>query len=67
MSMKTLTKTATALALILAFTSFTGNSPSGWAAQGEADRTQSRATVSDTYKALNLFGDVFARTCSNTS
>ncbi|MEZ0226591.1 MAG: S41 family peptidase [Alphaproteobacteria bacterium] len=63
--MKKLTKTATALALVLAFTTFTGNSPSGWAAQGDADRTQSRATVSDTYKALNLFGDVFEQVRAN--
>lgn len=55
-------KTATALALVLSFASLTvwaqGNS------QGD-ERTAKRATVSDTYKALNLFGDVFEQVRAN--
>ena len=54
-----LIKTTTALALVLAFASMTV-----MAAQDE-ERTIKRSTVSDTYKALNLFGDVFEQVRAN--
>ena len=60
MSMKNIIKTGTAIAVVLAFTSLTG-----MAAQNEGDRTANHATVSDTYKALNLFGDVFEQVRAN--
>lgn len=52
-------KTATAIAVVLAFTSL-----SVLAAQDE-ERTAKRSTISDTYKALNLFGDVFEQVRAN--
>lgn len=60
MSIKNVIKTGTAVALVLAFTSF-----SAIAAQSDADRTAGRSTASDTYKALNLFGDVFEQVRAN--
>ncbi len=60
MSMKNIIKTGTAIAVVLAFTSLTS-----MAAQTDTDRTAGRATTSDTYKALNLFGDVFEQVRAN--
>lgn len=57
-------KTATALALVLTFASLTVWAQSDNNSQGE-NRTANRSTVSDTYKALNLFGDVFEQVRAN--
>lgn len=59
MSSKKLLKTGTALALILAFSSLTVLAAPG----AKPERTA--GTVSDTYKALNLFGDVFEQVRAN--
>lgn len=59
MSFKTIIKATTAVAVVLCFTSL-----SVMAAQDD-DRTAKRSTVSDTYKALNLFGDVFEQVRAN--
>ncbi len=53
-------KTATALAVVLSFVSLTVA-----VAQKDDQRTARRETVSDTYKALNLFGDVFEQVRAN--
>ncbi|MDE1152626.1 MAG: S41 family peptidase [Micavibrio sp.] len=60
MSLKHTIKAGTALAIILAFTSL-----SGYAASNDSDKAANRSTVSDTYKALNLFGDVFEQVRAN--
>lgn len=52
-------KAGTALVIVAAFTSLTV-----LAAQDE-ERTAKRSTVSDTYRALNLFGDVFEQVRAN--
>jgi carboxyl-terminal processing protease len=59
-SIKTLVKASTAIAIVLAFTSL-----SAPAAQDDADRTANRPTISDSYKALTLFGDVFEQVRAN--
>jgi carboxyl-terminal processing protease len=58
-------KTATAIALVLAFTSLSGVTLTSHAAQGDSERTAGHSVVSDTYKALNLFGDVFEQVRAN--
>ncbi|MBI1214243.1 MAG: PDZ domain-containing protein [Alphaproteobacteria bacterium] len=52
-------KTGTAIALVIAFTSFSA------IAASSDQRTAGRSTASDTYKALNLFGDVFEQVRAN--
>jgi carboxyl-terminal processing protease len=60
MSMKNIIKTGTAIAVVLAFTSLTT-----MAAQTDERSDATRSTTSDTYKALNLFGDVFEQVRAN--
>jgi carboxyl-terminal processing protease len=60
MSLKNIIKAGTAIAVVIAFTSF-----GTIAAHSENDRTAGRSTASDTYKALNLFGDVFEQVRAN--
>ncbi len=60
MSLKNSIKHGTALAIILAFTSLTV-----YAASNDSDKAAPRSAVSDTYKALNLFGDVFEQVRAN--
>jgi carboxyl-terminal processing protease len=58
-----LLKTATAIALVLSFVSVTVVFAQNNA--GTEERTVKRSTVSDTYRALNLFGDVFEQVRAN--
>ena len=63
--MKKILKTGTAIAVVLALTSLTATHVPLFAAQADTERTANHATVSDTYKALNLFGDVFEQVRAN--
>jgi carboxyl-terminal processing protease len=57
--MKKLIQTGTAIAVVMAFTSLA-------VAQKSEDKGERTAgSVSDTYKALNLFGDVFEQVRAN--
>jgi carboxyl-terminal processing protease len=60
MSKKNILKTGTALAFILALSSITV-----FAAQDDSSRTAGHTSPSDTYKALDLFGDVFEQVRAN--
>lgn len=63
MARPNLLKSATAIALVLSFVSITVVSAQNTPPAEE--RTVKRTTVSDTYRALNLFGDVFEQVRAN--